>query len=306
MADIRTGYKATALNMCCRDTEYVLGTQLHESGEIRLCENGYHFTQSPLECFLYYNPSKSRYFSVTAEGPFDRRPMSDYTKIAAASITLTKEFDIEDLCEEARHYFVANGKQDSILKIPESFVQVATEMHSHVEGFDVIATKNFSAAEGRTFAVTIGPYSMAMSERVAISVDAASAVIVKKFCDTADFFTVAVAVGQSSFVRNSMDFGVAVAANDSVVEYTGNYGILVAHTPRRVKASAGTLCVIRTCVLDGNRSQNILELEPGVTVVFKCRTELEWHMLLITADLSKTIKNEHDLYVALDKQETSK
>ena len=94
-----TGYKATDLNMQCRDNfQYELDKVYYISDETRVknCSCGYHFCKNLHETAFYYNDIlHSRYFFVKA---VVRK--SDYEKyegkIAAKQIQLIKEITLEE------------------------------------------------------------------------------------------------------------------------------------------------------------------------------------------------------------------
>ena len=62
-----TGYKATDANMKCRGFQFVLGEWAEASGDIFLCENGFHFCKKLSGPRYYYGTVNTRIFRVEAE-----------------------------------------------------------------------------------------------------------------------------------------------------------------------------------------------------------------------------------------------
>lgn len=93
-----TAYKGTDENMTCtaegNSKTYEIGVQAEETGEIRICENGIHACENPLDVFKYYKPNgKNRFFVVKADGKIDREKNKD-SKIACEKVTLKEEIKV--------------------------------------------------------------------------------------------------------------------------------------------------------------------------------------------------------------------
>jgi hypothetical protein len=104
------GYKATDKNMMCRDYQYELGKIFSKKDEtIKICENGFHFSENLRGTFLYY-PLKpfNRYFKVKAlaklkfiikeDGTWQKhRDLIDDNKLVAKEIKFIEEVSIDEL-----------------------------------------------------------------------------------------------------------------------------------------------------------------------------------------------------------------
>ena len=55
------GYKGFDKNFCCRGMQYAVGETYKLDGDIKLCENGFHFCKDPLHTFDFYSPANSRF-----------------------------------------------------------------------------------------------------------------------------------------------------------------------------------------------------------------------------------------------------
>ena len=99
------GYKALNMDMSSAygDMSYEIGKKYTITGELKMCENGYHFCENLEDVEKHYTISKSRIFEVEAEG----KMIIDEDKICAESIILLRELSKEEI----RQYFEDNQKQ---------------------------------------------------------------------------------------------------------------------------------------------------------------------------------------------------
>ena len=79
--------------------QYVPG-ETYEEAEAKLCENGLHFCEHPLDCLGYYAPGEgSRYAEVTADNPTDEK--SDDTKRVTKKLHIGAELSLGGLVDAA-------------------------------------------------------------------------------------------------------------------------------------------------------------------------------------------------------------
>ena len=65
-------YKATDKDMKCRGFQYELGKTAEVEGDIKLCKNGLHACEMPLDVLGYYAPGDgSRYFEAELDDVSD-------------------------------------------------------------------------------------------------------------------------------------------------------------------------------------------------------------------------------------------
>lgn len=102
------GYKALNMDMSSTygDMVYEIGKKYTITGELEMCENGFHFCKYLENIEGYYRITESRIFEIEAESKIIDR----VNKSCAESITLIRELSKEEI----RQYFVDN--QERILK----------------------------------------------------------------------------------------------------------------------------------------------------------------------------------------------
>ena len=66
------GFKGFDKDLKCRGFQYEVGKEYEQKGEIRCCDNGFHFCEDPFDALDYYHPTNSRYCEVEGEGEIDR------------------------------------------------------------------------------------------------------------------------------------------------------------------------------------------------------------------------------------------
>ena len=95
-------YKGFNKDMTCRDFQFEEGKEYEQDGEIKVCENGFHACERPLDCFDYYEPAKSVYHEVELDGDISKS--DDDTKVAAKKIKVGARLDIAGLVRAQFEY----------------------------------------------------------------------------------------------------------------------------------------------------------------------------------------------------------
>ena len=96
MSDKVTGFKGFGPDLKCRDHQYKVGETYTHNGDTKLCENGFHFCEAPLDVFGYYPPSDSRFATVEAD-EVSTQTDSD-SKRVAKKLTISAELSLSALC----------------------------------------------------------------------------------------------------------------------------------------------------------------------------------------------------------------
>lgn len=99
-------YKGFDKNLQCRGLQYEIGgTQ--EVDKVKLCNQGLHACEAPLDVFRYYAPSEgSRYCEVEMDGVSDER--GDDSKRVAKKLTVGAEIGIPGLVKAHVEYVKAH------------------------------------------------------------------------------------------------------------------------------------------------------------------------------------------------------
>ena len=89
-------YKGFDKNMKCRDFQYEEGEIYTHPGTLKLCDEGFHTCEVPLDCLKYYSPAEgSIYREVEMEGVTDEH--GDDSKRVGKVIKIGVKLSIRDL-----------------------------------------------------------------------------------------------------------------------------------------------------------------------------------------------------------------
>ncbi|HEX5464443.1 MAG TPA: hypothetical protein VFW88_06975 [Burkholderiales bacterium] len=102
-------YKGFDKDLKCRDFQYEIGKTYTHEGPVKRCSSGFHCCEYPLDVFGYYEPTSSRYASVTASGKISREIDGD-SKIASAVLHIEAELRIPDLVSDAVKFILDRVK----------------------------------------------------------------------------------------------------------------------------------------------------------------------------------------------------
>ncbi len=89
-------YKGFKKDMTCREFQYEEG-KTYETDEAKLCEEGFHACENPLDCFDYYAPGESVYHEVEIEDNGERS--NEDTKVVGKKIKIGARLDALGICE---------------------------------------------------------------------------------------------------------------------------------------------------------------------------------------------------------------
>ena len=94
-------YKAFDKDLSCRGFKYEVGKEYEETGDIKVCEKGFHACPYPLDVFGYYAPAGSRFCEVEQSGKIND---SKSDKVCSSKIRIGAELDIRVLVKAAISY----------------------------------------------------------------------------------------------------------------------------------------------------------------------------------------------------------
>ena len=94
-------YKAFDKDLSCRGFKYEVGKEYEETGDIKVCEKGFHACPYPLDVFGYYPPAGARFCEVEQSGKIND---SKSDKVCSSKIRIGAELDIRGLVKAAVSY----------------------------------------------------------------------------------------------------------------------------------------------------------------------------------------------------------
>ena len=97
-------YKGFTKDMMCRDFQYKEGGEYEQEGEIKICENGFHACEYPLDCFAYYAPSVSVFHECELGGDICNCKDDKNPKVSGSKIKIGARLDIAGLVNASFEY----------------------------------------------------------------------------------------------------------------------------------------------------------------------------------------------------------
>ena len=91
-------YKGFNKNMSCRGFKYEEGKE-YETSNVKLCEEGFHACEDPLDCVDYYRPLTSVYHEVELSGEIIKGG-----EVVSSHIKIGKKLELSDLIEASIEY----------------------------------------------------------------------------------------------------------------------------------------------------------------------------------------------------------
>ena len=88
------GYKGFGKGLKCRGFQFEIGKTYTHSGDIKLCEKGFHFCENPLDVLTYYPLNTSDFAEVEATGKTLTEKDKD-SKVCTDEITIKAKVDLK-------------------------------------------------------------------------------------------------------------------------------------------------------------------------------------------------------------------
>ena len=95
-------YKGFNQDLTCRGFQYAEG-KTYETDNAKLCKEGFHACENPIDCLHHYSPSQSVYHEVELDGVSDEREDVD-TKIVGKKIKVGAKIGIPQICKLTFEY----------------------------------------------------------------------------------------------------------------------------------------------------------------------------------------------------------
>ena len=99
-------YKGFKKNMTCRDFQYKEGGEYQTNGA-KLCKEGFHACERPLDVVKYYPANTSVYHEVELEGLSDEH--SSDSKVCGRIIKIGQELSVADMVQKTIEWHKENG-----------------------------------------------------------------------------------------------------------------------------------------------------------------------------------------------------
>ena len=100
-------YKAFNPDMTCRDFQFKLGETYTHEGSVEACYSGFHACLNPIDVFLYYPLTTSKFCVVESSGKISTHKRD--SKISAEIIKIEKELTLTEYIKECADYIIENS-----------------------------------------------------------------------------------------------------------------------------------------------------------------------------------------------------
>ena len=219
-------YKGFDKNMKCRDFQYEEGKTFIHPGTPKLCDEGFHACEIPLDCLKYYSPAEgSIYREVEMEGVIDEH--GEDSKRVGKVIKIGVKLRIRDLVRFSIDIFkkkaegspAATSGHKSTAATSGDYSTAATSGHKSTAA----TSGDYSTAASSGYystAATSGDYSTAASSGY-YSTAASSGY--KSTAATSGYNSTAATSGYKSTAATSGDYSTAVVEGKESIALAGGY-----------------------------------------------------------------------------------
>lgn len=101
-------YKGFNKDMTCRGFQYEEGKE-YETDSAKLCSEGFHACENPLDCFGYYGPGEAVYHEVDIEDNGERN--EDDSKVVGKKIKIGAKLSVAQICKIHFEYVKKHTKK---------------------------------------------------------------------------------------------------------------------------------------------------------------------------------------------------
>lgn len=95
-------------DMTCNGFQYEEGKEYQAEGKIKLCQNGFHACEDPLDCFRYYPPATSVFHEVEQDGEIYNNRNGDDSKTVSSQIKIGANIGIKEIVKAHCDYVKAH------------------------------------------------------------------------------------------------------------------------------------------------------------------------------------------------------
>ena len=143
------GFKAFDKDMSCRGFKFEVGKTYTHDGDIKPCASGFHFCESPLDVFEYYDLPGMKFAEITAEGEVKR----DGTKSVTGKITIGAEMNLPQFMRKGIDHIWSEIKKKDITKTHKDSSHASTtgyKAHASTTGEQAHASTTGNYAHAST------------------------------------------------------------------------------------------------------------------------------------------------------------
>ena len=164
-------YKGFNADWTCRDFQFEVGKTYTHDGDVKACESGFHSCEYPLDCFNYYDPSKSVYAICGAGGKTSTH--DDDSKIASSKITIKAALTIPMLVSAAIQYTTskcdpvkAQHSKGDLSASSATGYRSASSATGYLSASSATGDRSASSATGKnSVAMNVGIHGKAKADR---------------------------------------------------------------------------------------------------------------------------------------------
>ena len=155
------GYKGFDKNFRCRDMQYQVGQTYSADGQLKICENGLHFCDTPTAVFEFYPPADCRFAVVEALGSVVSHDKNPH-KFCTDRLKIIRELSLIDFVAEVKDSATNTGNCSAATNTGFRSAAINTGDYSAATntGFRSAATNTGF----RSVAINTGDYSAATVE----------------------------------------------------------------------------------------------------------------------------------------------
>ena len=265
MSDNKTwvkAYKGFDKDLKCRGRQYTEDIEDHVSDVAKLCNEGVHACERPLDVFRYYAPADSVYHEVELAGVSDER--KEDSKICGTDIKVKGKLNIAGLVKAQVEYTKSHCTNEH--NAENGKPAAAGESGAAAAGYRGAATAgNYGAATAGNYgAATAGNYGVATAGNYGVATAGVSGVATAGVSGAATAGVSGAATAGNYGAATAGNYGAATAGYRGAAT-AGNYGAATS----RGKSSVGENGIV--C----SRSENA-RVKGGMGAILVCAQENEY------------------------------
>ena len=144
------GYKAFNKDFTCNNFQYEEGKEFKHDGEIKICEQGFHFCENPLDVLNYYSLTDSIFAEVESLGEIQKEKENNAdSKIVNNHIKIVKKLALSDFINAGVAYLLTICKSGDNSKNASSGDNSQNASSGDYSSIEMVGENNVGANIGR-------------------------------------------------------------------------------------------------------------------------------------------------------------